>query len=206
MVQASRLCWFWTFVTMACARTTKKLLSDHSLMSAFAHSSHLWLTTVFFFLSLLFFSLLYFRRSSRASLLPDDSVPASDRLPGRQPAVSVHGLVRGRGHAGSVVSGREDGGTWCRSGHLHREKHGAELLFNSQVIEASREGDTKPKTHCRMAFLHTRYAWITLWAVFALERDDTYTWNINSHLIYHHCAGKYQNLKKPCIVLKGRKM
>ncbi len=49
LVQASRLCWFWTFVTVACARTTMKLLSDHSLMSAFAHSSHLCLTTVFFF-------------------------------------------------------------------------------------------------------------------------------------------------------------
>lgn len=167
------------FLTIACARTTIKLLSDQSLMSNFA-KKQLSQCCCFFFLSLsLFFSVLYFRRSSRASLLPDDSISTSDRLPGRQPAISVHGLFRGWGHAGSVVSGWEDGGTWCHSGHLHREKHGAELLFNSQVIETSHEVDTKPNTDFKMPFLHTRYSWITLWAMFALEHGDTYTWNIN---------------------------
>lgn len=167
------------FLTIACARTTIKLLSDHSLMSAFAKSSYPWLTTVFFFSLSLFFCVLSFRRSSRASLLPDDSISTSDRLPGRQLAISVHGLFRGWGHASSVVSGWEDGGTWCHSGHLHREKHGAELLFNSQVIETSHEVDTKPNTDFKMPFLHTRCTWITLWAMFALEHGDTYTWNIN---------------------------
>lgn len=169
------------FLTIACARTTIKLLSDHSLLSTFAKSNYLWLTNVFFFLFLLslFFSILYCRRSSRASLLPNDSISTSDRLPGRQPAVSVHGLFCGWGHASSVVSGWEDSGIWCHSGHLHREKHGAELLFNSQVIETSHEVDTKPYTDCRMPFLLTRYTWITLWAMFASEHCNTYTWNIN---------------------------
>jgi len=130
------------FLTIACARTTMKLLPNLSLMSTFAKSNYLRLTTLYFLLSL-FFSVLYFRRSTRASLLPDDSISTSDRLPGRQPAVSVHGLFRGWGHAGFVVSGWKDGGTWCHSRHLHREKHGAELFFNSQVIETSHEGDTQ---------------------------------------------------------------
>lgn len=78
---------------------------------------------------------LLFRRAPRAPLIPDDAVPAPDRLSGGQPAVSLHGLFRGRGHAGFVVSGWEDGGTRCHAGHLHREKHGAELLADSQVME-----------------------------------------------------------------------
>lgn len=115
-------------------------------------------------------SFLFFRRSSRASLFPDDSIAASDRLSGRQSAVSVHGLIRGRGHAGFVVSGREDGGTWRHSGHLHREKHGAELLFNSQVMETRR-----CQSMCSIS-LYSRLRRFRLWVTFALEQSDIYTW------------------------------
>lgn len=96
---------------------------------------------IFFLTYFLCFIHFFFRCSPWASLLPNDAVPTPDRLPGRQPAVSMHGLLRGWGHAGSMVSGWEDGGTRCHSGHLHRETHGAELLADRQVMETSCDED-----------------------------------------------------------------
>lgn len=73
------------------------------------------------------------RRPAGAAFLPDDAVAAADRVPRRQPALPVHGVLHRRGHAGALVPGRPDGGARRGAGHLHREEHGPELLAHRQV-------------------------------------------------------------------------
>lgn len=59
------------------------------------------------------------RCSTRAALLPADSVPATGRLSGGQLAIPVSGLLRGRGHAGAVVPRRPHGQARRRPRHRH---------------------------------------------------------------------------------------